>query len=58
MISQKALQEFKELWKAEYGDDIPEDFAAGEAINLLTLFDAVYHPIKTEWVDESPKKDL
>lgn len=48
MLSQQALQEFKEIWKQEYGEDISDDFAVGQAINLLTLFDEIYQPVKPE----------
>jgi hypothetical protein len=52
MISQQALKEFKAIWKEEYGNDIPDDFALERAVNLLTLMDAIYHPIKKEWLNE------
>ena len=48
MLSTTALQEFKEIWRQEYGDDISDDFAVEQAISLLTLFDSIYQPIKTE----------
>lgn len=46
MLSPQALQEFKEIWKQEYGEDISDDFAVEQAINLLTLIDAIYQPVK------------
>ncbi len=52
MISQQALKEFKEIWKEEYGNDISDEFALEKAVNLLTLMDAVYHPVKKEWLNE------
>ncbi len=52
MISQQALKEFKEIWKEEYGNDISDEFALEKAINLLTLMDAIYHPIKKEWLNK------
>ncbi|KKU04269.1 MAG: hypothetical protein UY39_C0019G0008 [Candidatus Kaiserbacteria bacterium GW2011_GWC2_49_12] len=56
MISQKALDEFKTIWQKEFGQDIPDDVATEEAINLLTMFNAIYRPLKKEWVDEYEKK--
>jgi hypothetical protein len=51
MLSPQALQEFKEIWKQEYGEEISDDFAVEQAINLLTLFDAIYKPVRVEdWV--------
>ncbi len=52
MISQQALKEFKEIWKEEHGDDISDEFALEKAVNLLTLMDAIYHPVKKEWLNE------
>lgn len=47
MLSTQALQEFKEIWKHEFGEDISDDFAVAQAINLLTLIDVIYKPVKT-----------
>lgn len=52
MLSQQALQEFKEIWKLEFGEELSSDFAIEEAVNLLTMFNAVYRPIKKEWLPE------
>ncbi len=46
MLSTKALQEFKEVWEQEFGEEISDDFAVPQAINLLTLFDVIYQPIE------------
>lgn len=53
MLSPQALQEFRELWKVEHGEEISEDFAVEQAINLLTLFDSIYQPIKSDWSPEN-----
>lgn len=45
MLSQKSLQEFKEIWKLEFGEDISDDFAMAQAVNLITLLNTVYKPI-------------
>lgn len=52
MLSTQALQEFKEIWKLEFGEELSNDFAIEEAVNLLTMFNAVYRPIKEEWLSE------
>ena len=52
MISDKALQEFKEIWKEEIGSEISDEQAMEEATQLLTLFDAIYRPIKKEWAKQ------
>ena len=60
MLSPQALQEFKEIWKKEHGEEISDDFAMEQAINLLTLFNVIYRPIKTEWLkeNEEPTKTI
>jgi hypothetical protein len=45
MVPKEALEEFKEIWKKEYGEDISDDYALERATTLLTLFDIVYRPI-------------
>ena len=56
MISEKALKEFKQIWKEEYKEDIPDDFAMEKAINLLTFFENTYRPIKKDWMEEDKKQ--
>lgn len=52
MISDAALNEFKEIWAEEIGSEISDEKAMEEATQLLTLFDAIYRPIKKAWVNE------
>lgn len=52
MISDIALKEFKEIWREEFHQEISDEAAMVEATQLLTLFDAIYRPIKKEWVKE------
>lgn len=56
MLSQQALKEFKEIWKKKYGEEISDEFALEQALNLLTLFDVIYRPIKKEWLEEYETK--
>jgi hypothetical protein len=57
MVSEKALREFKRLWLEEFGEEITDEKALDEATALLTIFDAIYRPIKKEWSDEYDKKN-
>lgn len=50
MISDRALQQFKEIWKEEFGEDIPDELAMEKATQLLTLFNAIYRPVKKDWL--------
>lgn len=52
MISTEALNAFKEIWAEEFGQDISDEVAIEEAVNLLTVFNAIYCPIKREWIEE------
>lgn len=56
MISEKALKEFKQIWKDEFREDIPDDFAMEKAINLLTFFENTYRPVKKEWLEEDEEQ--
>ena len=55
MLSGKALEEFKKIWREQFGEDISDEKAAEEGINLLTMFDAIYRPIKKEWIEDQDK---
>ena len=58
MISVEALHAFRQIWRDEFGQDIPDDVAMDEAVALLTMFDAVYRPLKQAWVNEYEAKKL
>lgn len=57
MISDKALQEFKGIWAEEIGTDISDEQAMEEATQLLALFDAIYRPIRKEWLEDIFKRN-
>jgi hypothetical protein len=52
MVSEEALEEFKKIWKEEYGTEISNADALDSATALLTMFDAIYRPIRKAWVEE------
>lgn len=52
MLSKHALEEYKEIHHQETGKVLSDDVLADEAINLLTLFNFVYRPIKKAWLQE------
>jgi len=52
MLSKKALEDLKKIWREQFGEDISDEKATEEGINLLTMFDAIYRPIKKEWLKE------
>lgn len=47
-ISEKALKEYKAIYKKEYGIDLPDEDALEQATKLLNLMNIVYRPILKE----------
>jgi hypothetical protein len=52
MISEVALQQFKDLWREEFGEEISDEQAIEIAPKLLNLFNHIYRPIKKDWLKE------
>ena len=44
-LSNKAIQEFKEIHKKEFGEDLSNEEAQEMGENLLDLFRVIYRPI-------------
>ena len=57
MISDKALEEHKKIYKEEFGEDISDEKAMDEATSLLTIFNVIFKPIKKDWLKELEEKD-
>lgn len=58
MLSDESLRDFKIVWKEEFGEDISDDLALEEGVNLLNLLDHIYRPIKKEWLKDTDKNDF
>lgn len=56
MLSHEALEDFKKIWREQFGEDISDEKATEEGINLLTMFNVIYRPIKKEWLKEYEEK--
>ena len=56
MVSKEALEEYKRIYKDQFGKDISDEKALDQAIKLLTLVDMVYRPIKKDWLEEFEEK--
>ncbi len=52
MVGKDSLEEFKKIWREEFGEEISDDFALAVATSFLSGFSHVYRPIKKEWVEE------
>jgi len=48
IISEKALKEYKAIYKKEYGVDLPDEEALEQATKLLNLMKIIYRPISKE----------
>ena len=58
MLPSEAIEEFKEIWKKCFPDiELNDEDAVRRANNLLDLYNAVYKPVKKEWLEELEKKD-
>lgn len=52
MISETALQEFKQLYAEEFNEKISDEQATELGTSLLTLFHHIYRPVKKDWLGE------
>lgn len=50
MISQKAVEEYQEIYKKVYGEEISYEQASEQGMKVLRLFKLIYKPIKKEWI--------
>ncbi len=57
VLSDEALKKFKELYRDEFNEEISDQLALELGVNLLTFFDAIYRPIKKEWLEKLIKKE-
>lgn len=57
MISKEALEEFKQIWREEYGEVISDDFALKQATVLLSVMDKIYRPIKKDWLNKYDRRE-
>jgi hypothetical protein len=55
-IPKEQLEEFKRLYKIEYGKDISNDKARELLINLVLLFKQIYRPIPPEYEETSQEQ--
>ncbi len=51
MLSENALREFKKIYLEEYGEEISDEQAEELGTNFLTIFQHIYHPLRSEWVN-------
>ena len=49
-LSKKAIEEYKAIYKKEFGKDITDAEAEEQGMRLLRLFQIIYKPIPKSWV--------
>lgn len=45
MLSREAIDEFKGIYRQEYGQELPDTEAVKMATEFITFFKAIYRPI-------------
>lgn len=45
MLNKQDLKELKEIWLAEFGEEIGDDVAEEQGLRLINLFKEIYRPI-------------
>jgi hypothetical protein len=56
MISEKALKEYKTIYKKEYGIDLSDKEALEQATRLLNLMKIIYRPISKDDYEKLQKR--
>lgn len=52
MLSKKAIDEFKQLYKEKYGEELNDAVASEAANRLVRMMDLVYRPIPKAWEEK------
>jgi hypothetical protein len=53
MLSKQAVEEFQQIYKKEFNEELSFDVATEHASRFLSLFKAVYSPIPKAWLDKN-----
>ena len=51
MLDREDIEEFKQIWRAEYGEELSDDIAVAHATNLMTMMDKIYRRTPMKWID-------
>lgn len=57
MLSKKALDDFKSIYKQEFGEDISDQEAKEKGEKLLKLFGIIYKTIPKNWIKRVLKEE-
>ena len=53
--SKEAIEEFKEIYKKEFGEELSDQDATERATKLLNLMEAIYKPIPQKEYEKTQK---
>lgn len=56
MLSRNAIEEYKAIYKKQFGKEITDAEAEEQGMKLLRLFKIIYRPIPKGWPKEHGKK--
>lgn len=56
MLSHSTVNEFKDIYKAQFNENLSDSEAYEKANALLRLFKLIYQPIPKNWQKELDKK--
>lgn len=56
MISKEAFDEFKAIWKRNFGEDISDAKALESATKLVRLMEIIYRPMTREQFEAGEKR--
>jgi hypothetical protein len=54
MLSKESLQQFKDIYRQEFGVELSDAAATELAVSLLTFFNHIYRPVQRAWLGELP----
>jgi hypothetical protein len=57
MLSHKAIDDFKSIYKQEFGESISNQEAKEKGEKLLRLFSIIYKPIPKNWIKRVLKEE-
>lgn len=57
VLSKKAIEEYQEIYKKTFGEEISYERASEQGMKLLRLFKIIYRPINKKWIKKTGGKN-
>lgn len=55
-LPDEAVEEYRELYKKQYGEELSLEDAREKAEGFLNFFKTIHKPIKKEWIEQYKRK--